>query len=71
MTLDLIILDYTCTIAFPMSFIGIYYWNNGGVGLHLIWIMILGTIMASISACAFLKCSKVYAGNNGWSIYLC
>ncbi|MBP1525730.1 hypothetical protein SIXOD_v1c19290 [Spiroplasma ixodetis Y32] len=54
-----------------MSFIGIYYWNNGGVGLHLIWIMILGAIMASISACAFLKCSKVYAGNNGWSIYLC
>ncbi|BET38339.1 hypothetical protein [Spiroplasma ixodetis] len=54
-----------------MSFIGIYYSNNGGVGLHLILIMILGAIIAIISACAFLKFSKVYAGNNDWSIYLC
>ncbi|AHF57603.1 APC family permease [Spiroplasma eriocheiris] len=57
--------NYTCGIAFPMSFISIYYWQTGGLGLHILWIILLGALMAWGSAWAFAKCSKVYHDTNG------
>lgn len=57
--------NYTCGIAFPMSLIGIYYWNNGGIGLHMLWIILLCAIIAAGTALAFTKCSRVYHDTNG------
>ncbi|WP_338956949.1 APC family permease [Spiroplasma endosymbiont of Tiphia femorata] len=57
--------NYTCGIAFPMALIGIYYWNNGGVGLHMLWVILLCALIAAGTALAFTKCSRVYHDTNG------
>lgn len=57
--------NYTCGIAFPMALIGIYYWNNGGVGLHMLWVILLCALIAAGTALAFTKCSRVYHETNG------
>ncbi|WP_425381777.1 APC family permease [Spiroplasma endosymbiont of Polydrusus pterygomalis] len=57
--------NYTCGIAFPMALIGIYYWNNGGIGLHMLWVILLCALIAVGTALAFTKCSRVYHDTNG------
>ncbi|WP_342261666.1 hypothetical protein [Spiroplasma endosymbiont of Notiophilus biguttatus] len=56
--------NYTCGIAFPMALIGIYYWNNGGVGLHMLWVILLCALIVAGTALAFTKCSRVYHDTN-------
>ncbi|WP_425382037.1 hypothetical protein [Spiroplasma endosymbiont of Melieria omissa] len=48
-----------------MALIGIYYWNNGGVGLHMLWVILLCALIAAGTALAFTKCSRVYHDTNG------
>lgn len=57
--------NYTCGIAFPMALIGIYYWNNNGIGLHMLWVILLCALIAAGTALAFTKCSRVYHDTNG------
>lgn len=57
--------NYTCGIAFPMALIGMYYWGNGGIGLNMLWIILLCGAIAGGTAWAFTKCSKVYHDTNG------
>lgn len=59
--------NYSCGIAFPMALVGIYYWQNGnqGIGLHLLWVIVLCALIALGTAWSFLKFSKLYPGANG------
>lgn len=62
--------NYTCGVAFPMALVGIYYWNNGGIGLHMLWVILLCALIAVGTAFAFTRCSRVYHHDTNGGAYV-
>lgn len=56
--------NYTCSVGFAYT-LSSTYGGSQGVGLNLIWIIILGALIAGGTGWAFAKCSQVYSDENG------
>lgn len=56
--------NYTCSLGFAFT-LSTTFSGKTGVGLHLIWIIVLGSIIAGSAAWAYSKLSNIYSDKNG------
>ncbi len=57
--------NYTCGMAFPLSFATLITDKTQGIGMYIFIVLLIGSFLAAVMGYAYSKMAKVYTKSNG------